>query len=178
MLQVHLLGKFGDRPQHGDHIDDLEGALLGLEDGLLPGDAQHRERRQVCVGNSCCRIRGARAQCCQTHSCPSCTGTPAWTSHAWMALCVWMTQSAGDHSPHNFKDTQLGAKCQEHAYLNLRYAWQQQFCWAKHEVVAWHSSMPCMQLLWRLQPALYLGNLHGTHTHNSQRIVTQAAADL
>ena len=82
MLQVHLLGKLGDWPQHGDHIDDLEGALLGLEDGLLPSDAEHRERCQVRVRDSCRRIGGARAQCCQTHSCPPCTGTPAWTSHA------------------------------------------------------------------------------------------------
>lgn len=82
MLPVHLLGKLGNRPQHGDHIHNLEGALLGLEDGLLPGNAQHGERRQVRVRNSCRRIRGAWAQRRETHSCASCTRTPAQTWHA------------------------------------------------------------------------------------------------
>ncbi|MNC31527.1 hypothetical protein D3C75_798500 [compost metagenome] len=57
-----LVGVLGDGVHHAAHVNDLEAALLGLLDRLLPGDHHHRHAAQVGVGAGGDQVGGARAE--------------------------------------------------------------------------------------------------------------------
>ncbi len=88
-----LVGVLGQRLHHADHVEDLEAALLGLLDRLLPGDHQHRHAAQVGVGAGGDQVGGARAEGRQAD--PGLAGeAPVGGGHEAGRLFV-----AGEHQP-------------------------------------------------------------------------------
>lgn len=88
-----LVGVLGQRLHHADHVEDLEAALLGLLDRLLPGDHQHRHAAQVGVGAGGDQVGGARAEGRQAD--PGLAGeAPIGGGHEAGRLFV-----AGEHQP-------------------------------------------------------------------------------
>ena len=63
-----LVGVFGDRAHHRDHVKDLEPALLRFLDRLLPGDRQCRHPAELRIGHRRHHVGRARAQCRQEHA--------------------------------------------------------------------------------------------------------------
>ena len=63
-----LLAHFADGRKQIDHIDDLKLALLGLLDGLLPGDHDERKCTQVGIGGGRGEVGGPGAQGGHAHA--------------------------------------------------------------------------------------------------------------
>jgi hypothetical protein len=82
-----LVGIFGDRPHHRDHVEDLEAALLRFLDRLLARDHQDRHPAQLRVGRRSDEVGCARAQCGHAH--PGLAGVaPIGRGHEAGALFV------------------------------------------------------------------------------------------
>ena len=58
----HLLGEFGERAHHVDHINDLELALLAGLDRLLAGDHHHGHGAKLGIGGGGHEVGSAGAQ--------------------------------------------------------------------------------------------------------------------
>ena len=63
-----LMGIFGDRPHHSDHVENLKAALFGFLDGLLASDHQDRHAAQLRIGGRGHQICRAGSECRQTHA--------------------------------------------------------------------------------------------------------------
>ena len=70
-LSEHLLAELADALEEADGVHNLEGALLALQDGLLPGDEQRGECPKVRVRSRRREVGRARAQRGQRHACPA-----------------------------------------------------------------------------------------------------------
>src|SRR5690606_31818552 len=64
----NLAGELGQRAHHVDHVDDLELALLGGLDRLLPGDHHHRHGAELGVGGGGDEVGGTGAEGGHAHA--------------------------------------------------------------------------------------------------------------